>query len=153
MASSTVDRRLGLTGNKAYKAPAHVATTGNIALSGEQSIDGVTTDESRVVVWQQTSAVDNGIWTSSTGAWTRAIDANTNQDLAKGKQAYVEGRLHTSSYEDKEGVKKYSTEIIADQVLFMSPKGEGGSRATGSDGPSKHYEDTSDTGGDNDIPF
>lgn len=91
MASSTVDRRLGLTGNKAYKAPVDVATTGNIALSGEQTIDGVLTDESRVLVWNQTNPVDNGIWDTSTGTWSRSVDANTNQDLATGTQVYVAG--------------------------------------------------------------
>lgn len=89
MASPSLDRRLGLTGNKAYKAPCDVATTTNITLSGEQTIDGVLTSGSRVLVWNQTNAVDNGIWDSSTGAWSRAIDCNTNQDLSKGTQVYV----------------------------------------------------------------
>lgn len=91
MASPSLDRRLGLTGNKAYKAPCDVATTTNITLSGEQTIDGVVTSGSRVLVWNQTNAVDNGIWDSSTGSWSRAIDCNTNQDLAKGTQVYVSG--------------------------------------------------------------
>lgn len=91
MASSTIDRRLGLTGNKAYKAPVDVATTANITLSGEQTIDGVLTDESRVLVWNQTNPVDNGIWDTGTGSWSRAIDANTNQDLANGTQVYASG--------------------------------------------------------------
>jgi single-strand DNA-binding protein len=82
--------------------------------------------------------------------WGKSAE-HCNQFLAKGKQAYVEGRLHTSSYEDKEGVKKYSTEVIADQVLFMSPKGDGGSRATGSDSPSKHYEEPAED--DDVVPF
>lgn len=91
MASPTIDRRLGLTGNKAYKAPADLATTGNITLSGEQTIDGTLTDESRVVVWVQTNPVDNGVWDTGTGAWSRAIDCNTNQDIANGTQILVSG--------------------------------------------------------------
>ncbi len=39
--------------------------------------------------------------------------------LAKGKQVYVEGKLQTSSYE-KDGVTKYSTDIIANNVQFLS---------------------------------
>jgi single-strand DNA-binding protein len=43
--------------------------------------------------------------------------------LAKGRQVYVEGKLQTRSYEDKEGVKRYTTEIVAQDVQFL-----GGSR-------------------------
>jgi single-strand DNA-binding protein len=55
--------------------------------------------------------------------WGKTAE-NCNKFLSKGKQAYVEGRLKTSSYEDKDGVKKYSTEIVADQVLFLGSKGD-----------------------------
>lgn len=44
--------------------------------------------------------------------------------LAKGRQAYVEGRLQTSSYE-KDGITRYSTDIIANQVTFLgSPQSQ-----------------------------
>src|SRR5690606_25745778 len=49
-----------------------------------------------------------------------------NNYLSKGRQVYVEGRLRTRSYDDKDGVKKYSTEIIADVVQFLGGRGEGG---------------------------
>ena len=42
--------------------------------------------------------------------------------LAKGNMVYVEGRLGTQSYEDKEGVARTSTQITANQVLFLTPK-------------------------------
>lgn len=45
--------------------------------------------------------------------------------LAKGRQVYVEGRLETSEYTDKEGVKKYSTEIVANDIQFLDSKGAG----------------------------
>lgn len=44
--------------------------------------------------------------------------------LSKGKQAAVSGSLQISSYTDKEGIKKYSTNVIADDIQFLSPKGE-----------------------------
>lgn len=84
MASATSDRRMGLTGDKGMKAPVYLATTGNVTLSGEQTIDGTLTSSSRVLVWQQTNPVQNGIYDTSTGPWTRSIDANGNQDIAKG---------------------------------------------------------------------
>jgi single-strand DNA-binding protein len=45
--------------------------------------------------------------------------------LAKGRMVYVEGRLKTSSYDDKDGVKRYTTEIVADTVQFLGGKNEG----------------------------
>ena len=58
-----------------------VATTANITLSGEQTIDGITTSASRVLVKNQTSQANNGIYLSGTGAWTRTPDANTWNEL------------------------------------------------------------------------
>lgn len=48
-----------------------------------------------------------------------------NTYLAKGRSAYVEGRLRTSSYDDKDGIKRYSTEIIADVVQFLGGRSDG----------------------------
>lgn len=44
--------------------------------------------------------------------------------LLKGKQAAVSGSLQISSYTDKEGIKKYSTDVMADDIQFLSPKSE-----------------------------
>lgn len=51
---------------------------------------------------------------------------NCGKFLAKGRSLYVEGRLETRSYEDKSGQKRYSTEIVADRVVFLG--GGNGSR-------------------------
>jgi single-strand DNA-binding protein len=62
--------------------------------------------------------------------------------LSKGKQVYVEGRIHTNKWEDKEGVTRYTTEIIADNVKFLGGKGEGsGGRKHEDDGPSSHGDE------------
>lgn len=85
MASSTTDRRLGLTGGTAIKAPCKAATTGNITLSGAQTIDGVSlTTGDRVLVWQQTDATANGIYDSDTGTWTRSLDCDGINDVRSG---------------------------------------------------------------------
>lgn len=47
--------------------------------------------------------------------------------LSKGKQVYVEGKLQTRSWEDKEGVKKYTTEININNMVMLG-SGEGGSK-------------------------
>ena len=51
-----------------------------------------------------------------------------SQYLQKGRQAYVEGRLHTRSWEGQDGVKRYKTEIVAQTVLFLGGAGGGGPR-------------------------
>jgi hypothetical protein len=50
------------------------ATTANITLSGEQTLDGILTSASRVLVKNQSTASQNGIYVSAAGAWTRATD-------------------------------------------------------------------------------
>lgn len=75
--------------------------------------------------------------------------------LKKGGQAYVEGRLQTRKYTDKDGTEKYSTEVVVDKlVLLGGPKGggsEGGERKHKPSGKDAN-RDTSDDLGD-DIPF
>jgi single-strand DNA-binding protein len=76
--------------------------------------------------------------------------------LAKGRQVYVEGRLQTSSYEDKEGVKRYSTEIVASDVQFLSPREAGSGRPSsgGSGAPPRDMGGSQGPPpGDDDIPF
>jgi single-strand DNA-binding protein len=41
----------------------------------------------------------------------------------KGKQVYVEGRLHTRSYDDKDGKKQYFTEVVAEDVILLGGRG------------------------------
>src|SRR5881394_2859211 len=44
---------------------------------------------------------------------------NCSKYLAKGRTVYIEGRLQTRSWDDKEGKKRYSTEVVADRVVFL----------------------------------
>jgi single-strand DNA-binding protein len=57
--------------------------------------------------------------------------------LAKGRQVYIEGRIQTRSYDDKEGQKRYITEVIANDVQFLSSgdRGGGGGRRGADEGP------------------
>lgn len=56
--------------------------------------------------------------------------------LSKGRQVYVEGRIQTRSYDDKDGNKRYITEIIANDVQFLGGgQREGGGRSERDDGP------------------
>lgn len=70
-----------VTGQK-WKEPVRVATTGNITLSGTQTIDGVSVVAGdRVLVKNQTNASANGIYVVASGAWTRATDADTAAEI------------------------------------------------------------------------
>ncbi len=74
-----------------YKASVRVATTANIALSGEQTIDDVAVVAGdRVLVMAQTAGAENGIYVAATGAWARAEDANGAGDLTSGVLVPVE---------------------------------------------------------------
>lgn len=86
---STAIRRLIDGGD--YKASVRVATTANITLSGEQTIDGVAVVAGdRVLVKDQTAGAENGIYVAATGAWARAEDANGAGDLTSGVIVPVE---------------------------------------------------------------
>ena len=70
-----------LTGER---EPVRLATTGNIKLSGPQTIDGVLAAVGdRVLVTRQTDGSANGIYTASEGQWYRAADARTARTIAR----------------------------------------------------------------------
>lgn len=70
--------------------------------------------------------------------------------LAKGRQVYVEGRIKTRKWEDKEGNARYTTEIVASNVQFLSGGGERGGR----DEPPPPSDDyPAGQGPDDNIPF
>lgn len=84
------DRTTGLVGNSAAKVPCKAASTGVLVLSGEQNVDGVAlVTGDRVLVKNQASSVDNGIYVVDTGAWSRAKDADGTYDWVKGSAVYV----------------------------------------------------------------
>lgn len=73
------------------KASVRVATTANITLSGTQTIDGVSLNlGDRVLVKDQTSGSQNGIYIVQSGAWARAADADTSAEVTAGLFTFVE---------------------------------------------------------------
>lgn len=68
-----------------FKSPVRAATTADITLSGNQTIDGVAlVDDDRVLVKAQTAPEDNGIYVVASGAWSRSADANTSAKVVAG---------------------------------------------------------------------
>ena len=92
MTSTTTDRLAGATTSLAVKAPVRAATTANITLSGEQTIDGVSVvADDRVLVKDQTDGIENGIYYAASGAWVRAIDFDGTRDVKSGTVIVVAG--------------------------------------------------------------
>ena len=81
-----------------WKNSAAVATTANITLSGLQTIDGYTTlAADRVLVKNQTTTSQNGIYVAASGAWSRSADANTTLLLNNATLYVVNGTLNTDT--------------------------------------------------------
>jgi single-strand DNA-binding protein len=55
--------------------------------------------------------------------------------LAKGRSIYLEGKLQTRSWDDKDGKKRYSTDIVADRVVFLGGGGERSADPASTTGP------------------
>lgn len=73
-------------------------------------------------------------------AWRKQAE-NICQYLDKGSLVSVEGRIQTGSFDDKDGNKRYTTEVIADQVNFLESKGQRAQSASSSpnvSGPSPY---------------
>jgi len=84
--------------------------------------------------------------------------------VTKGRQLYIEGRIRTRNYDDKDGNKRYITEIYGDTMQMLGTKGDEKSGTgqyaqnqsnSGSNAPASHSNEPEmdDTGGDEDLPF
>lgn len=91
-------------------------------------------------------------------AW-RGLAEMAGKYIQKGKQLYIEGRIRTRSYDDKDGVKKYMTEILADNIQMLGRKEDGESNtASGeyqkTETPKSNKVNNFDTGDStDDLPF
>ncbi|NLL51280.1 MAG: single-stranded DNA-binding protein [Peptococcaceae bacterium] len=73
--------------------------------------------------------------------------------LSKGKLAALEGRLQIRSYEAQDGQRKYVTEVIGDDVRFLSPKDSSSNAPSSSSEPSDFGSFAHEVSLDDDIPF
>ncbi len=128
------------------------------------------------------SVATNRRWKDQqTGEWKEETDwanvvlwrqENLANYLTKGKQVYIEGRLQTRSWDDKDGKKQYMTEVVADDVILLGGRSEGEGAGEGAPAaerapvsmprgaqarprPAAAQEDTSFDQGitDDDVPF
>lgn len=101
---------LGQDPEMRFTANGRAVTTLNVAVNrryttqdGERHED---TEWVRVVAWQKLAEL-------------------ASQYLAKGRSVYVEGRLQTREWEDKEGQRRFTTEVIAQEIQFLDRRGGG----------------------------
>ena len=82
-----------------WKQSVRAATTANIVLSGLQTIDGITlVANDRVLVKDQSTAAQNGLYTAQSGAWVRTTDADGANEVTAGMAVMVtEGTLNADS--------------------------------------------------------
>ena len=126
------------------------------------------------------SIATNESWTNSNGekqertewhrivVWGRLAEI-CNQYLRKGRKVYVEGKLQTSSWEGQDGIKRYTTEVIAREIEILDTRGEMGGMDDGYGGGASQVasqpqpatastDDTTSTepppyAADDDLPF
>ena len=145
-----------------------------MSLNRAQIIGNLTRDpELRQIPGGQTvatfSVATNFTWTDANGqrqekvefhnivAWRKLAEI-VAQFLKKGSKVFVEGRLQTREWEGEDGVKRYRTEIVADNVIMLDRKGamgEGGSAASSFEGGFRKQgsvaRNTSDNGTSDDV--
>lgn len=83
--------------------------------------------------------------------WSRQAEI-AKEYLHKGSPVYIEGRIQNRSYEDKDGIKRYVTEIIGQRMQLLGGRGGGASDTGGTSGPPPPPEGDM-AGEDDDLPF
>jgi single-strand DNA-binding protein len=89
--------------------------------------------------------------------WGRQAEV-AGEWLAKGKTVYIEGRLQTRKWQDKDGRDRYTTEIVGERMQMLGAKGDGGGGGgrqggRGGNEPSAAYDEPAGFNPDDDIPL
>lgn len=104
----------------------------------------------------------NQVWTDQQGqrqekaefhnivAWGKLADI-CNQYLGKGRKVFIEGRLQTRDWEGQDGVKRYRTEIVAENMIMLDRSGSRPDSSESSESPASQGGD--DEVNKEDIPF
>jgi len=93
----------------------------------------------------------NGDWVNET-TWHNIVSFNLSDyfkdNLKKGRKFYVEGRLSKRDYTDKDGIKRYSTDVITEKIIPLEPTSE----SSGEDEGTSTVEPAA-TNDNDDLPF
>lgn len=89
-------------------------------------------------------------------AWDKRADF-VEKYLKKGAQVYIEGRLKTRSYQDKDGNERYATEITADNIQLLGKRPDDSAQPTAQTAHAQQSAPapvvTAEDAGDDDLPF
>ena len=134
-----------------------VLLIGNLGQDPEMTYTPNGTAKANLSVATQEKWKDKGGDTQEKTEWHRVIAWGKlaeicGQYLTKGRQVYIEGRLQTRSWEDKDGNKRWTTEIVATGMQMLGAKKDGSGAGKGEN----NYAAPGDLGGgtnDDDVPF
>ncbi|MBN1783003.1 single-stranded DNA-binding protein [bacterium] len=85
-------------------------------------------------------------------AWSKLAEV-VGEYLKKGSNVFIEGRLQTRSYDDANGVKRYITEIVANDLEMLGRKGEGADTGGAPDSEPPPPDEAAPPEGEDDLPF
>jgi single-strand DNA-binding protein len=130
-----------------------VILVGNLGSDPETRTTGAGTMVCTMRIATNERTKSGGEWQDHT-EWHRVVcfaglAEACGRNLRKGRQVYIEGKLRTRKWQDKDGNDKYTTEILADNVTFLGTNPERSSG--GSSGGGRQNYDTNAP--DDDIPY
>ncbi len=88
-------------------------------------------------------------------AWGKQAEV-IKEYLSKGRQIYIEGRIANRSYDDKEGNKRYVSEVVVQNFQFLGSRGDSGggsAEPSGQPGPDLPPPPAGEASDDDDLPF
>ncbi len=98
----------------------------------------------------------DGNWVNET-TWHNIVSFNLSdyfkENLKKGKKFYVEGRLTKRDYTDKDGIKRYSTDVVAEKIIPLESSGGESSTQTDTSSNGTVNEPSIQTDENEDLPF
>ena len=118
-----------------------VTLIGNLGKDAEIRNGGGTTIANLRLATTDRRKAQDGTWQDHT-EWHSVVAFGKTAEVMerwgkKGKMLYVEGRLQTREYNDKDGNKRWSTEVVANEIRMLGGKGEGEGQSSGTGGQSR----------------
>lgn len=130
MATKSLNKVM-LIGNLGKDADLRYTSTGlavaNFSLATNERMRSGDSDE-----WQEKTEWHNIV------LWGKLAES-VSEYLVKGQKVYVEGRLQTRSWEDKDGIKRYTTDIVARDLILLGGRGESSSSSYRPPHPANSY--------------
>lgn len=98
----------------------------------------------------------DGNWVNET-TWHNVTVFNMSdymkENLKKGRKVYVEGRLTKREYTDKEGIKRYSTDVISEKIIPLDSSGDGSNYSENTSAESTTVNEMPPIESNDDLPF